>query len=394
MTHTQHLICVGLLSAPLMAGIAVAAPTETAYPGPERLNVLYVCAPHNLQGGSAASKTLIESMSGLRLAAVPVPFDGGDHVLDVDGLMGRDPRMIAVRKATLLTELNKRWDAIFFVPGRTVGNVDADIQKAMADAVGRGVTLMWFAGKLEQGKRAYSAVEPSLAALLPYQELGEIAPYEGINPIAGMGLEQAGLAFGRTALPAGNGFAVLHALPYRKATLPFIVYRRFGKAAVVGIQTGGVLFPKLANETVDGERLWATALERLVRFALAGHVAPAVRVVVAREPNEKNVARLVLTGPAKTKVRLDQDDQRGHVWTLTDSLTLTGGTTQVDVTLRPSPYPQQAVRAVPLSDSAVPGTTFVKLPTALQLGVTVLQQATAPTYKTRNRSRGSKSEIA
>lgn len=376
------------LAAFVLLTTASAAVPPGVYPGAGRLRVLVISEPHSLPGGPAAERCLLEACTNLRFASVPVPHAGGDHALDVDGLMGKDPRMILRRRRRILSELRKSWDAIFFRPGRTKRNLDAEIQKALAGAVGRGIPLFWFDGKLEAGKRGYPEVDESLAAMLPFGQEGEAAEFKGSDPLAGLGLEEAGLGPSRRMASVGNQFAVIHTITSRRKTIPFLVYRRFGRGVVVGIQTGGGLFPTLSNEEIDGELLWARALERLLRFAKSGSVPPAVRVSVVKDEGKETVLTpgalltLSLNGPKGVAAQIAQDDQRGGRRVLAKSVKLIGEPQEVTVTLASSPCRWQMIEAAPTSGRAHPGRTFIELQQPVDLQIETTQQGYAPDYQT------------
>jgi len=367
----------------LIAVTAGGAPA--AYPAANRLHVLLISEPHDLAGGPAVEQSYLESLGNFRFTYAPVPHAGGDHALDVDGLMGSDPRYIPLRKAALLEYLRKDWDAIFFRPGGSVGQVDGDIQKAMAEAVRRGQRLFWFAGRVE-APRPYPAVDPSLEAMLPYQGGMPAVAFDGADPLAGLGLDEAGISPGRQRFAVTNGFAVVHWAAQGKTPVALVAYRRFEKGAVVGIRADG-LIPSFSDASIDGERLWAEGLERLVKWARDGRLPPALDIQVAAAPPNADgsaTARLLIAGPAGTAVRVEQDDQRGTVRTLIPSLLIPAGTTQVDVALAPSPYSRQALRAVPLAPgSALSAIAFVSLPQAVDVAIETTDQGFPPAFSTR-----------
>ena len=80
----------------LAASIAASAPAPE-YPGPERLRALMVGAPHSFEGAGLAERMVLESLTNIRFTFAPVPYAGGDRAMDVDGMHGKDDRMIPLR---------------------------------------------------------------------------------------------------------------------------------------------------------------------------------------------------------------------------------------------------------------------------------------------------------
>ena len=94
-------------------------PLEAAerFPGPQRLDVLLIGQPHGYGGTQAADCLMLESLSNLRFHTVPVPHDSGDHVADVDGHFGKDPKWLPIRRAAILAALKQPRDAVFVAAG-------------------------------------------------------------------------------------------------------------------------------------------------------------------------------------------------------------------------------------------------------------------------------------
>jgi len=249
---------------------------EPAFSAKDRLSALFICPPHGYNGEAAAECTLLESLSNVRFTAVQVPHGAGDQVSDVDAHFGADDRWIALRKAEVLRQLERPYDAVILAADVT----DAEIQQALVAHVTRGGVLIWLLG---------DKAPDWLAVVLKPGE-GASTPAPAISPLAGLGLEWAGMKLGGKMFT--NGLAVVHALPGGTAPTPLAAYATVGRGRVLSIaSSNGSLFPASFAAGIDGDWLWSQAFERLVRFAAHGTVSPAVTVEVA--PAEPNAADVV-----------------------------------------------------------------------------------------------------
>ena len=251
------------LVAALVCGTTLIAADAARFPGPERLDVLLIGQPHGYGGTQVADCLMLESLSNLRFFTVPVPHDSGDHVADVDGHFGKDPKWLPIRRAAILAALKQPRDAVFVA----AGIADPEIEKALADIVAAGGTLVWMAGG---GLPAGIAVKPVE---------GDLA-----DPLAGMRLQELGMTFAGKPQPLPDGLATIVELPAKKPKekpQPLVGLGSAGKGRVLAIAAHKSLFPASFAPGVDGDLVWAAALERLVRFARGDNLPPAVPVAGA-----------------------------------------------------------------------------------------------------------------
>jgi hypothetical protein len=110
-------LCLALPALAPSPRLADAAEDAAVFPAEQRLHVLLIGPPHGYDGRTAAECTLLESLTDLRFSVLPVPYDAGDHIADVDGHFGKDPRWIAIRKAEILRCLQQRYDAVMVTAG-------------------------------------------------------------------------------------------------------------------------------------------------------------------------------------------------------------------------------------------------------------------------------------
>jgi hypothetical protein len=196
---------------------------------------------------------------------LPVPHDGGDHIADVDGHFGRDPRWIAVRKAEILQQLKRPHDAVVLAARVD----DAELQQALSDHITGGGVLIWLAGD-----KAPDWLATTLKA-------GISSSRPEVNPLSGLGLGQAGIRV-TGGKPLTEGMAVVYAYPGVKTSMPLAAYTTVGRGRVMSVASqNGSMFPVAFAPGVDGDWLWAQAFERMVRFAARGTIVPAIIVDAA-----------------------------------------------------------------------------------------------------------------
>ena len=239
------------------------AANDPRYPGPERLDVLLIGQPHGYGGTQAADCLMLESLSNLRFFVVPVPHDSGDHVADVDGHFGKDAKWVPIRREVILAALAEPHDAV--IVAATIA--DPAIQKALADHVAAGGTLVWMAG----------GDPPAAIGVKPVE--GDLA-----DPLAGMNLAELGMKLAGKPQPLPQGLATVTELPAANAKQkpqPLAGLGTAGKGRVLAIASKGSLFPATFTAGVDGDLVWAAALERLVRFARGEKLGPATPVADA-----------------------------------------------------------------------------------------------------------------
>ena len=245
----------------LTSAISVAAPSAR-FPGPERLDVLLIGQPHGYGGMQAADCLMLESLSNLRFFVVPVPHDSGDHVADMDGHFGKDPKWVPIRRDAILAALAQPHDAVLVA----AGVADPAIQQAIAAHVAAGGTLVSMAGG-------------GLPAGL------DVKPIEGAaDPLAGMNLAELGMKVAGKPQPLPQGLATVTELPaanVKQKPQPLVGLGTSGKGRVLAIASNESLFPATFAAGVDGDLVWAAALERLVRFARGENLPPATPVADA-----------------------------------------------------------------------------------------------------------------
>jgi len=379
-------------------GLALAQPADKpAYPGPERLRVLVITMPHDLPGGPLAERSLLECLTDIRFTPVEIPHVGNDRAVDLSTTFAKAPHLVEPRRQEILRRLKEPWDAIIYaVSARGARSLDQEIYKALAAAVARGEKLIWMGGNADPATLA-----PELAGLLPFHQRGAPAEYAGVDPLAGMGLGQVGLSSrGVRPMPVSNGFAVVHSYPAARGNpVPMVAYRRFGKGAVLALETQrNSLFVTMTNAEVDGDLVWARAFERLIRFVRDGNVPPAVRIAAQALVHEVQngaaggvlegkavpmAVRFTLNGPAGTVVRLEQSDQRGSRNVLAEDVKLGEKGAEVEVALAPSPWRWQEIVAVPTQGNASPGYLHIEVPRPVTLDIETVEQGRAPDYQTR-----------
>jgi hypothetical protein len=134
-------LCSVLVVTALLSTRVIAADAP-AFPGEDRLNTLFIAPPHGYDGDAAAECMLLESLCDVRFTAVQVPHSAGDHMADVDGHFGADERWIPIRKAEILRQLQRSYDAVLV--GAAVA--DGEVQQALTRYVTGGGALVWLAG--------------------------------------------------------------------------------------------------------------------------------------------------------------------------------------------------------------------------------------------------------
>jgi len=192
------------LLAGLLMNMALPVPQcRAAYPAEDRLHVLFIGPAHSYDGQAAADCTLLESLTDVRFSVLPVPHDSGDHIADIDGHFGKDPRWTAIRKAAILERLQQKHDAVMLAGLRTgLETQGGECPPALAfrrvspfgDAAGSADRLL-----AETGWRLDSAAKPFTAlvcyndllashAVMRLQELGvsvpediSVAGFDGVN---------------------------------------------------------------------------------------------------------------------------------------------------------------------------------------------------------------------
>ena len=244
-------------------------PLEAAerFPGPQRLDVLLIGQPHGYGGTQAADCLMLESLSNLRFHTVPVPHDSGDHVADVDGHFGKDLKWVPIRRDAILAALKQPHDAVLVA----AGSADPEVEKALADHVAGGGTLVWMAGG---GLPAALAVKPAA---------GELS-----DPLAGMQLMELGMKLPGKPEPLPDGLTAVVELPAANAKQkpqPLVGLGTAGKGRVLAIAANKTLFPATFAAGVDGDLVWAAALERLVRFTRGEKLPPAAPAADAVAPS-------------------------------------------------------------------------------------------------------------
>ncbi len=354
-------------------GAVPASPAQAAevFPAKGGVNALFIAPPHGYDGRAAAECLLLESLCNVRFTAAQVPHDAGDHMADVDGHFGKDPRWIAIRKAEILRQLGRPYDAVILAASVD----DAEIHQALARYVTGGGTLVWLAG---------DKAPDWLAQAL---EGKDAAPAPNPGPLVGLGLDAAGMKLVSRAKLLASGMTVVCATPGGKAQTPLATCATVGRGRALALPA---LFPVGFTSDVDGDWLWAQAFERLVRFAATGAVAPAV--VVAAEPAEANAPpaierkyRVTLSGPAGTTIALRQSDMRGNTRVLAKGVKLTGEPVTVEVALGATPARLLILEAVPAAGPVAAGQTFVTLPDVLRLDLLVTRQGNLPTFDTQSK---------
>jgi len=339
------------------------------FPAKERLHALFIAPPHGYNGDAAAECALLESLTDVCFTAAQAPHKAGDHMADVDGHFGADDRWISVRKAEILRHLERPYAAV--VAGVAVA--DGEIQQALARYVTGGGALIWMAG---------DKAPDWLAAALQEGGVVPSAP----DPLAGLGLDAAGMKAAGAGRVLTAGLAVLHAFPGGKTPAPLATYGAVGKGRVLALPG---LFPVVFQKGVDGDWLWAQAFERLVRFAVTGAAEPAV--VVQAVPAETNAppaleqkVRVTLAGPAGTVVALRQSDMRGAVRELAKAVKLAAEPVTVEVMLDAAMGSLAMIEARPTAGAAASGLTFLSLPAPLALDLFTTQQGNLPDFKTES----------
>jgi hypothetical protein len=345
----------------LPVGAAGSAP---AFPAPDRLHVLFISPPHGYNGDTAAECTLLESLSNVRFTNVMTPTNGGDQIADVDAHFGADDRWIPLRKAELLRQLQRPWEAVCLAAA--VG--DGEITQLLTDYVANGGTLISLDGISPAGMQITAPAVPV------------------VNPLAGLGLEPAGMQLAGKAKLLTTNMATLCPLPAGKATTPLATYGTSGKGRVLSLPS---LFPVRCAAGVDGDWLWAQAFERLVRFAVRGVVEPVIVVTAApaaatAAPAVSQKYAVTLTGPRGVTVRVLQSDMRGGGQELAKAIMLTGEPVTTEVTLRIANAPLLMLQALPVAGAATAGMTFVKLPAPLGLDLYTTQQGHLPDFATHS----------
>ncbi len=233
------------------------------FPGEQRLDVLLIGQPHGYGGTQAADCLMLESLSNLRFFVVPVPHDSGDHMADVDGHFGKDPKWVPIRRDAILAALSRPHDAVLVV----AAIADPAIQKALADHVAAGGTVVWMAGGGLPAGLTVKAVE------------GELS-----DPLAGMQLAELGMKVAGKPQPLPEGLATVVELPAANAKQkpqPLVGLGSAGKGRVLAIAANKSLFPATFAPGVDGDLAWAAAMERLVRFARGEQLPAATPVAEA-----------------------------------------------------------------------------------------------------------------
>jgi hypothetical protein len=237
------------------------------FPGSQRVDVLLIGQPHGYGGTQAADCLMLESLSNLRFHTVPVPHDSGDHVADVDGHFGKDPKWVPIRRDAILAALKQPHDAVLVA----AASADPEIEKALADFVAAGGTLVWMAGG---GLPVGLAVTP--------------AARDSADPLAGMQLADLGMKLAGKPQPLPDGLATVVELPAANAKQkpqPLVGLCTAGKGRVLAIAANNSLFPATFAPGIDGDLVWAAALERLVRFARGEKLPPAAPVADAVAPS-------------------------------------------------------------------------------------------------------------
>jgi len=361
----------GILLAIVVTGCCAVASAEAAFPAPERLHVLFIGPPHGYDGVAAAGCMLLESLCNVRFSAVQVPHTGGDHVADVDGDFGRDQRWIPIRKAEILRQLGRRWDAVILAEAQ---GVDEEIHDALANHVLRGGVLVWMAGD-----QAPEWLAKALAGKPP-------APEPTVSPLADIGLEAAGIRrVGRGKLLSA-GMTVIDAIPSDRSPTPLAAYAAVGKGRVVSVPG---LFPVAFQDGIDGDWLWARAFERLMRFAATGRVPNPVKieaapVAEADAPAVERKYRIVLTGRRGVAVAVRASDMHGRTWDLAEKVAMTGQPVTVEAALSTVAGRPLMLEAVPPAGAAATGRTFVTLTPPLVLDLYTMRQGNLPDFKTRS----------
>ena len=364
-------LCFAIAAVTWGAVPAFAAQAAVAFPAKARVNALVIAPPHGYDGRAAAECMLLESLCNVRFTAAQVPHDAGDHTADVDGHFGKDPRWIAIRKAEVLRQLERPFDAVILVASVD----DAEIHQALARHVADGGTLVWLAG---------DKAPDWLAKAL---EGKDAAPAPSPCPLVGLGLDTAGMKLVSRAKLLTSGMTVVHAIPSGKAPTPLATCATVGRGRVLALPA---LFPVGFAVDVDGDWLWAQAFERLMRFAMTGDVAPAV--VIAARPAEvkappaiEQKCRVTLTGPAGTTVALRQSDMRRNTRDLAKGVKLTGESVAVEVTLSAAPARLLMLEAIPTAGPVDHGLTFVTVPEVLKLDLFVTRQGNVPAFDTQSK---------
>jgi hypothetical protein len=260
-TVTSAFRLAAFAAALLTSAISVAAPSAR-FPGPERLDVLLIGQPHGYGGMQAADCLMLESLSNLRFFVVPVPHDSGDHVADMDGHFGKDPKWVPIRRDAILAALAQPHDAVLVA----AGVADPAIQQAIAAHVAAGGTLVSMAGG-------------GLPAGLDVKPIEEAA-----DPLAGMNLAELGMKVAGKPQPLPPGLATVTELPaanVKQKPQPLVGLGTSGKGRVLTIASNESLFPATFAAGVDGDLVWAAAFERLVRFARGENLPPATPVADA-----------------------------------------------------------------------------------------------------------------
>lgn len=360
--HTIAILAslLGCLAGTLPAEAAGASP---AFPSPDRLNVLFISPPHGYNGDAAAECTLLESLCNVRFTNAMTPSNGGDQVADVDAHFGADDRWVPLRKAEILRQLHRPYDAVLLATGAN----DPDIGRMLSDYVTNGGTLILLGGV---------ALPEPLATTWKAASVAPTSP--AVSPLSGLGLEQAGMQPEKGAKLLTGNVAVLH---------PGVAaYGASGKGRILSLPS---LCPVHFTVGVDGDWLWAQAFERLVRFAVRGTAAPSVLVTAAPvEGKTGSVTErkytVTLTGPRDVTVCLQQSDMRGGVRELAKAVKLTGEPMTTEVTVSVANAPLLMIQALPTAGTVAGGMTFVKVPAPLGLDLYVTRQGNVPDFATQS----------
>lgn len=383
-----------------MLNIPATAADPDADAGRNRLQVLMIGEgvdvwpqSGDLAGRSLAERSMLEAMTTIRFTAAPMPHPGGSGALDLNAVLGRaDESMIPVRRQAVLELLLQPWDAVIVAPGRTRENFDAEIQQALVDHVARGGVLVWLGGTLEvpERGRGYPEALEALQAILPYQDGPPLSTWEGPNPLAGLALGLDGLRIQPAKLRGaergpGNGFATLFELEFTNAryvdgqrieqreSTPMIVYRRFERGAVLGLGTGDRLFPDYQQTEIDGERVWAEALERLLRFARGEQIVP---LQVTAQLVSGSQVSVELIAPAQATVDIMQSDMRGGRQMLRRGVAVAAGQA-LTLDLASSLYRWQEITVLPLGDGLAPTSVYIERKSPVTLSLDTEKHATA-----------------
>ena len=361
-------LCSVLVVTALLSTRVIAADAP-AFPAKERLNTLFIAPPHGYDGTAAAECMLLESLCDVRFTAVQVPHRAGDHMADVDGHFGADERWIPIRKAEILRQLQRSYDAVLV--GAAVA--DGEVQQALTRYVTGGGALVWLAGD--------KAPEWLAGAL----KVGAAAPAVP-DPLAGLGLAAAGMKPAGRGKLLTDGLTVLHAIPGGKAPTPLATYGTVGKGRVLALPS---MFPVTFAPGIDGDWLWAQAFERLVRFAVKGRAAPAVTLKAEpaapdAPPAVEQKVRVTLTGPAGAVVALRQSDMRGAGRELAQAVALKAEPVTVEVMLDAAMGGPVMIEAMPTAGAAASGLTFLTLPAPVALDVYTIRQGNLPDFKTQS----------